>query len=91
MKLIILFNLKFKQEKNRLIRILNFHGFKKINETSYFGNLMKEEIEEIKKNISEIENEKGTIFLIPICQKCYNNIEEFGKKITLKEENYKIL
>lgn len=90
LKILVLFNLKFKKDILKLKRILNYNAFKQINEKTYIGNLDNNEILILKEKISKIPDENGFI-IIPICGACYNKITYFGKEIRLEEEKYKIL
>ena len=83
LKILVLFNLKFKKDILKLKRILNYNAFKQISEKTYIGNLDNNEILVLKEN--------GFIIIIPICGACYNKITYFGKEINLEEEKYKIL
>lgn len=90
LKILVLFNLKFKKDILKLKRILNYNAFKQINEKTYIGNLDNNEILILKEKISKIPDENGFI-IIPICGACYNKITYFGKEIRLEEEKYMIL
>ena len=91
MKILILFDLKFKKDILKLKRILNYHDFKQLNKTSYIGNLDSGEIAIFKESIPKINENKGFIILIPICKSCYGKISYFGMGINLEDEKYKIL
>lgn len=90
MKILILFDLKFKKDILKLKRILNFNAFKQINKTTYIGNL-DNDVVVFKEKISKITKDDGFIIIIPICESCYGKISYFGSKIKLDEEKYKIL
>lgn len=52
LKILVLFNLKFKKDILKLERILNYNAFKQISEKTYIGNLDNNEILVLKeKNI----------------------------------------
>nr|WP_302967788.1 CRISPR-associated endonuclease Cas2 [Methanobrevibacter smithii] len=91
LKILVLFNLKFKKDILKLERILNYNAFKQISEKTYIGNLDNNEILILKEKISKIPDENGFIIIIPICGACYNKITYFGKEINLEEEKYEIL
>ena len=91
LKILVLFNLKFKKDILKLERILNYNAFKQISEKTYIGNLDNNEILVLKEKISKIPDENGFIIIIPICGAFYNKIKYFGKEINLEEEKYKIL
>ena len=44
LKILVLFNLKFKKDILKLERILNYNAFKQISEKTYIGNLDNNEI-----------------------------------------------
>ena len=58
LKILVLFNLKFKKDILKLKRILNYNAFKQISEKTYIGNLDNNEIRVLKEKISKILNKK---------------------------------
>ena len=91
MKTIIITKNKFKKDKEKIENILTTYTFKKITKTTYIGNLKKEEEKLLKENIQKNTTPEDTIVMIPICQGCTNHITQYGKTITLEEEQYVIL
>ncbi len=91
MKILILFNIKFKQEISKLKRVLDYNGFRAFNSNTYIGELNSEQLAILKSEISKISKDEDTVLLIPICKSCFDKIEIFGKEILFEEEKYKIL
>ena len=51
MNILILFEMKFKQDRKIFTGILDYYGFKKITETSYSTDLSAIEFDEFKRKI----------------------------------------
>lgn len=90
MKTIIITKIKFKKDQEKIENILITYGFKQITNDAYIKELSKEDYEELKKELKNI-NQEDTIMLITICQGCDKNILQYGNKINLEEEKYVIL
>ena len=90
MKTIIITKIKFKKDQEKIENILITYGFKQITNDAYLKELSKEDYEELKKELKNI-NQEDTIMLITICQGCDKNIQQYGNKINLEEEKYVIL
>lgn len=90
MKTIIITKIKFKKNQEKIENILITYGFKQITNDAYIKELSKEDYEELKKELKNI-NQEDTIMLITICQGCDKNIQQYGNKINLEEEKYVIL
>ena len=91
MNILIIFEMRFKQDTNILTGILDYYGFKKITETSYSTDLSNIEFKELKRKIKEKNIKKGFIMIIPLCKGCYNKIETIGKEILNENKEYVIL
>ena len=91
MNILILFEMKFKQDRKIFTGILDYYGFKKITETSYSTDLSAIDIDEFKRKIKEKNIKKGFIMIIPLCKGCYNKIETIGKEILSENKWYVVL
>ena len=91
MNTIIITKTKYKNQKQKIENTLTTYGLKQITKNTYTGKITKEETEQIKKELQTTNQKQNTIIIIPICQKCYNNIQQIGNKINLQEEKYVIL
>lgn len=91
MKIIIIRKNKFKKDQTKIDDILTNFAFKKITDTTYMGNLTKEETSILKETLEKYYNKKDSIIMIPVCQGCIKNITQYGKEINLEEEKYVIL
>lgn len=91
MNILIIFDMRFKQDRKILTGILDYYGFKKITETSYITDLSAIEFEEFKRKVKEKNIKKGSIMIIPLCKRCYNKIETIGKEILSENKGYVIL
>ncbi|WP_346675123.1 CRISPR-associated endonuclease Cas2 [Methanobrevibacter woesei] len=91
MNILILFEMKFKQDMKILTGILDYYGFKKVTETLYITDLSAIELEEFKGKVKEKNIKKGSILIIPLCKGCYNKIETIGKEILNENKEYMIL
>ena len=79
MKTIIITKIKFKKDQEKIENILITYGFKQITNDAYIKELSKEDYEELKKELKNI-NHEDTIMLITICQGCDKNIQQYGNK-----------
>lgn len=91
MNILIIFEMRFKQDTNILTGILDYYGFKIITETSYSTDLSNIEFKELKRKIKEKNIKKGFIMIIPLCKGCYNKIETIGKEILSENKWYVVL
>ena len=91
MKTLIITKNKFKKDKEKIDNILITYGLKKIIKDTYIGNISKEEQNEFIKETKKIYQTYDTIIIIPLCQRCLNNIYQIGTEINLEEEKYVIL
>lgn len=88
---LIISQIKFKKNQEKLENLLITYAFKNITNDSYIGKLSYEDSEKIKKELQNITQEQDNILLIRLCNKCFKKTLQFGKKINLKEEKYVIL
>ena len=84
LKILVLFNLKFKKDILKLKRILNYNAFKQISEQTYIGNLDNNEIlvlkEKISKGLEQGLEEKALMELI------YKEAFELATDLELDED-----
>ncbi|KZX12338.1 CRISPR-associated endonuclease Cas2 [Methanobrevibacter oralis] len=83
MLIIATFDIKFKTNQEKIEQILQHFGLRKIQNTTYTGDLTKIEL---KDNINENIKEKDNILLIPLCKKCYSNKTVHKRNISFKED-----
>lgn len=83
MLIIATFDIKFKTNQEKIEQILQHFGLRKIQNTTYTGDLTKTEL---KDNINENIKEKDNILLIPLCKKCYSNKTVHKRNISFKED-----
>ncbi len=91
MKIVIITKIKFKKDQEKIENVLITYGFKKITENVQTGKLNNEELDFFKEELKNNTSDEDTIILIPVCNGCYNDIKQYGKKINLEEEKYVIL
>lgn len=89
-RILITYNIRFKQEQSKIKRILDYYNFIEINPYTYMAMIEKDEIQNLRDHIEKIKKEDDKILIMPICKSCYEKIDNIGK-IDLDEESYKIL
>ena len=75
----------------KIKNILINYAFRDITKNINIGELSAEELESIKAELENNNNDKDSIIIVPICQGCYRNIYQIGKNINLEEQEYVIL
>ena len=90
MYMIASFDCKFKTNQEKIERILQHFGLRKIQDSLYAGELENSERETLVKSIDEIIKEKDSVLVIPICQNCYLKKENCGREIKFKSDLYRV-
>lgn len=91
MKVIIITKIKFLKNQEKIKNILINYAFRDITKNINISELSAEELESIKAELENNNNDKDSIIIVPICQGCYRNIYQIGKNINLEEQEYVIL
>ena len=91
MKTIVTTKLKFKKDQETIENLLVTYGFRQITSNMYIGKLSKKDRNEFEKELYNNHQEHDTIIVMPICERCYKNIQQYGNEINLDEEKYVIL
>ena len=91
MNLIVSFDIKFKTNKENLLKILNHYGFNKIQDCLYFADVDNSHLIEIQDLIMENMKETDSIIIMPLCKSCYEKLNVFGRNLQFEDEFYKIL
>lgn len=90
MNLIISYDVKFKTNENKIEKIFAHFGLRKIQNSTYIGNLNKNEQEILVKNINDIVKEYDSIIIAPICKNCYSKKEICGRKIKFNDDLFRV-
>lgn len=90
MYIIASFDCKFKTNQEKIERILQHFGLRKIQGSLYAGELENSEREMLVENIEEIIKEKDSVLVIPICQNCFSKKENCGREIKFKSDLYRV-
>ena len=91
MKYLIIFEIKFKTNMEKVQDILRDYGFKHIQNHCFSGNLNTVEFAGFKSKLSELVKEKDSLIIFPLCNGCYMKKEVYGRGINFEKEYYKIL
>ncbi len=91
MKYLIILEIKFKTNMEKVQDILRDFGLKQTQNHCFCGNLNKVEFAELKSKINEIIKEKDSLIIFPLCNSCYMKKEAYGREINFEKEYYKIL
>lgn len=87
MFIVAIYDIKFKSNKEKIEQIFLHYGMRKIQETTFIGNI---ETNNLKNDITQIIKEKDSVLLIPMCKSCYSKKEILGRKLKFKEDLYRI-
>lgn len=90
MNLILSFDIKFKINKENLLKILRHYGFKRIQESLYYAEIENNQFNNICDEIMENIKENDSIIIIPLCKSCYGKLNLFGRNIRFEEDLYRI-
>ena len=84
------FESKFKTNHEKIEKILQHFGLRKIQKSLYAGELENNEREILVENINNIIKEYDSILIIPICQNCFSKKEYCGPEIKFKNDLYRV-
>ena len=87
---IVTYDCKFKINQEYIENMLQHYGLRKIQSSSYVGELDNNERETLVKNIDEIIKEKDSFLIIPICQNCCSKMKHCGREIKFKNDLYRV-
>ena len=89
MNLLVSFDIKFKINKENLLKILRHYGFNRIQESLYFAEIKNNQFNNICDEIMENIKESDSIIIIPLCKSCYGKLNLFGN-IKFEDDLYRI-
>lgn len=93
MMTIIIYDITQTNDRNKVIKILQHYGLKRIQKSAFSGYLNSVQREKIYNELQYYTTEeKNSIILIPLCESCEEKIKYHGQ-INLPQENeeYEIL
>lgn len=91
MKILVLADMRFKKDFEKLKRLLDYNAFRPFNSNTFVGDLSNDELLLLKNEIKSFSNENDTIIVIPICKSCMGKAEIIGENFPMEEEKYRIL
>lgn len=84
------FDCKFKTNKEKIEKVLQHFGLRRIQSALYAGELDNGERETLAKNIDEIIKDEDSVLIIPICKSCFSKKEYCGREIKFKNDLYRV-
>lgn len=84
------FECKFKTNQEKIEKVLQHYGLRKIQHTLYVGEMNNNERDDLAKNIGEIVRENDIVLIMPICRNCYSKKESLGREIKFKNDLYRV-
>ena len=90
MYMIASFDCRFNTNQQKIEKILQHFGLRKIQSSLYVGELDNNERKIIVKNINEIIRDSDSILIIPICQNCFSKKEYCGREIKFKNDLFRV-
>ena len=88
MYMIASFDCKFKSNQEKIERILQHFGLRKIQSSLYVGELENNEREMMAESIDEIIRENDSLLIIPICKNCYLKKDCCGREIIVNYQTF---
>lgn len=87
MMTIIIYDIQDTNNRNKVIKNLQHYGLKRIQKSAFTGELNKKDKQELSQKLEKnIQTEKDSILIIPVCDKCQEKIINHGKTIKLEDE-----
>ncbi|MGN0176438.1 MAG: CRISPR-associated endonuclease Cas2 [Methanobrevibacter sp.] len=87
---IVIFEVNFKTNKEKIENILRHFGLRKIQTNTYIGKLNNTDLTIFKKEIELEIRRKDSLLILPICDSCYSKKETFGREINFSENLYRV-
>ena len=84
------FECKFKTNHEKIEKVLQHYGLRKIQHTLYVGEMNNNKRDDFAKNIREIVRENDIVLIMPICRNCYSKKESLGREIKFKNDLYRV-
>ncbi len=84
------FECKFKTNQEKIEKVLQHYGLRKIQHTLYVGEMNNNERDDLAKNIREIVRENDIVLIMPICRNGYSKKESLGREIKFKNDLYRV-
>ena len=90
---IIIYDISQTNDRNKVIKILQHYGLKRIQKSAFAGYMDSQQRDSIYNELEPYTNEeKNSIILIPLCDTCENKIRYHGQiKMPIENEDYEIL
>ena len=90
MYMITIFDCRFKTNQEKIEKVLQHFGLRKIQSSLYAGELENNEREMLAENINEVIKESDSVLIIPLCQNCYLKKESCGREIKFKQDLFRV-
>ena len=80
-------------DRNKVIKILQHYGLKRIQKSAFAGYLDNKQRDTIQTELGHYtKEEKNSIIIIPLCESCEEKIKYSGEiKMPIENEEYEIL
>lgn len=91
MYVIVSLDVKFKTNLEKIERIIEYYGLRKIQNTLYVGELDNNERNSLKESIDNVIKEYDSVLILPVCQNCYLKKESCGREIKFDNELFRVV
>lgn len=90
MYVIVSLDVKFKTNLEKIERIIEYYGLRKIQNILYVGELDNNERNSLKESIDNVIKEYDSVLILPVCQNCYLKKESCGREIKFDNELFMV-
>lgn len=80
MYMLVSFDIKFKTNREKIERVFECLGLRKIQNELYIGEMDNKEQNNLVEKINAIIKDYDSVLIMPICQNCYLKKETCGVK-----------
>ncbi|MFM5883661.1 CRISPR-associated endonuclease Cas2 [Methanobrevibacter gottschalkii] len=90
MYMLVSFDIKFKTNREKIERVFECLGLRKIQNELYIGEMDNKEQNNLVEKINAIIKDYDSVLIMPICQNCYLKKETCGREIKFQNDLYRV-
>ncbi|RPF51016.1 CRISPR-associated endonuclease Cas2 [Methanobrevibacter sp. A27] len=88
--MLVSFDIKFKTNREKIERVFECLGLRKIQNELYIGEMDNKEQNNLVEKINAIIKDYDSVLIMPICQNCYLKKETCGREIKFQNDLYRV-
>lgn len=88
--MLVSFDIKFKTNLEKIERVFECLGLRKIQNELYIGEMDNKEQNNLVEKINAIIKDYDSVLIMPICQNCYLKKETCGREIKFQNDLYRV-